>query len=75
MSCRSVPFIRSPWRKTTGGPLPPVPSALVTLTLTDAERLCDRLNAWFSLTREELAALVARSMRSDTASLEDEPVR
>ena len=39
-----------------------VPTALVALTLDDAERLCDRLNAKLGLDREAWSALVARSM-------------
>ena len=40
-----------------------VPTALVALTIDDAERLCDRLNARLGLSREEWTALAARSMR------------
>ena len=39
-----------------------VPTALVALTLADAERLCDRLNARLGLDREAWSKLVARSM-------------
>ena len=39
-----------------------VPTALVTLTLIDAERLCDRLNARLGLNREAWSAIVGRSM-------------
>ena len=39
-----------------------VPTALVALTLADAERLCDRLNARLGLDREAWSRLVARSM-------------
>ena len=39
-----------------------VPTALVALTLDDAERLCDRLNARLGFSREEWTALAARSM-------------
>ena len=42
-----------------------VPTALVALTLADAERICDRLNARLGLTREEWTALAARSMRAE----------
>ena len=40
-----------------------VPTALVALTLDDAERLCDRLNARLGFSREQWTALAARSMR------------
>ena len=39
-----------------------VPTALVGLTLDDAELLCDRLNARLGLTRKDWTAIVARSM-------------
>ena len=39
-----------------------VPTALVALTLDDAERLCDRLNARLGLDRQTWSRLVARSM-------------
>ena len=42
-----------------------VPTALVALTLEDAERLCDRLNARLGLDREAWYALAGRSMRGD----------
>ena len=40
-----------------------VPTALVALTIDDAERLCDRLNARLGFSREQWTALAARSMR------------
>ena len=43
-----------------------VPTALVALTLADAERLCDQLNAQLGLNHETWTALVSRSMRSST---------
>ena len=43
-----------------------VPTALVALSLPDAERLCDRLNARLGLDREAWSSLVARSMRSSS---------
>ncbi len=51
-----------------------VPTALVALTIADAERLCDRLNARLGHSREDWIALAARSMRtwapeSDSKSL------
>ena len=39
-----------------------IPTALVALTLDDAERLCDRLNRRLGLDREAWSKLVARSM-------------
>ena len=39
-----------------------VPTALVALSIADAERLCDRLNAKLGLDREAWTRLVARSM-------------
>ena len=43
-----------------------VPTALVALSVEDAERLCDRLNARLGLSRDEWTALAARSMRPDS---------
>ena len=40
-----------------------VPTALVALTVEDAERLCDKLNRRLGLSREDWTALAARSMR------------
>ena len=42
-----------------------VPTALVALTLAEAERLCDRLNRRLGLDREAWCAIVGRSMASD----------
>ena len=39
-----------------------IPTALVALTLDDAERLCDRLNRRLGLDREAWSAIVGRSM-------------
>ena len=39
-----------------------IPTALVALTLADAERLCDKLNRRLGLDREAWNRLVARSM-------------
>ena len=39
-----------------------IPTALVALTLEDAERFCDRLNARFGMDREAWSALAARTM-------------
>ena len=41
-----------------------VPTALVALTVDDAERLCDRLNARLGHSREDWTALAARSMHA-----------
>ena len=43
-----------------------IPTALVALTIIDAERLCDRLNAKLGLSREDWTKLSARSMRAET---------
>ena len=40
-----------------------VPTALVALTLADAERLCTRLNARLGLDRDAWMKLAARAMR------------
>ena len=42
-----------------------IPTALVALTIVDAERLCDRLNAKLGFLREGWTALAARSMRDE----------
>ncbi|MYE03187.1 MAG: hypothetical protein F4Y03_18315 [Alphaproteobacteria bacterium] len=39
-----------------------IPTALVALTLEDAENFCDRLNARLGMDREAWSALAARSM-------------
>ena len=39
-----------------------IPTALVALTLEDAERFCDRLNAQLGMDREAWSALAARTM-------------
>ena len=41
-----------------------VPTALVALTLDDAERLCSKLNARLGLDRDAWMALAAKSMRT-----------
>ena len=43
-----------------------VPTALVALTVDDAERLCDKLNKRLGLTREQWTTLAAQSMRAET---------
>lgn len=45
-----------------------VPTALVALSLDDAKRLCDRLNARLGLDREAWTRLAARSMASGRES-------
>ena len=49
-----------------------VPTALVALTVDDAERLCDRLNARLGHSREDWMALAARSMRAWAPAIDDE---
>ena len=49
-----------------------VPTALVALTVDDAERLCDRLNARLGHSREDWTALAARSMRAEAPETDDE---
>ena len=44
-----------------------IPTALVALTLDDAERLCDRLNRRLGLDREAWSAIVARSMAAGSS--------
>ena len=44
-----------------------VPTALVALTLADAERLCTRLNARLGLDRDAWMALAAQTMREAPA--------
>ena len=39
-----------------------IPTALVALTLEDAQRFCDRLNARLGMDREAWSALAARAM-------------
>ena len=48
-----------------------IPTALVALTIVDAERLCDRLNAKLGLAREGWTALAARSMRDEAHEPDD----
>ena len=42
-----------------------VPTALVALTVDDAERLCHRLNARLGHSRRDWTALAARSIRAE----------
>ena len=46
-----------------------VPTALVTLTLPDAERLCSQLNARLGLNRQAWMKLAAQTMLEELASL------
>ena len=39
-----------------------IPTSLIALTLEDAERFCDRLNARLGMDREAWSALAARTM-------------
>ena len=41
-----------------------VPTALAALTMDDAERLCDRLNARLGLSHKEWTAMATASMRA-----------
>ena len=43
-----------------------VPTALVALTVDDAERLCDKLNRKLGHSRDDWTALAAQSMRAET---------
>ena len=43
-----------------------IPTALVALTLEDAENFCDRLNARLGMDREAWSALAARTMGQAT---------
>ena len=43
-----------------------VPTALIALTVDDAETLCDKLNRKLGHSREEWTALAAESMRAET---------
>ena len=42
-----------------------IPTGLIAVTLEDAERFCDRLNARLGKDREAWSALAARSMGPD----------
>ena len=48
-----------------------IPTALVALTVDDAERLCDKPNARLGLSRDDWTALVAQSMRAETPAPND----
>ena len=49
-----------------------VPTALVALSINDAERLCDRLNARLGHSREDWTALAAHSMRAEAPEIDDD---
>ena len=49
-----------------------VPTALVALTVDDAERLCDRLNARLGHSREDWTSLAAHSMCTEAPEIDDD---
>ena len=49
-----------------------VPTALVALTVDDAERLCDQLNARLGRSREDWTVLAAHSMRAEATEVDDD---
>ena len=50
-----------------------VPTALIALTLQDAQSICDKLNRRLGLDREAWEAMVAASMRAEDDDPESEP--
>ena len=48
-----------------------IPTALIALTVRDAETLCDKLNRKLGLSREDWTELAARSMRDETPEPDD----
>ena len=50
-----------------------VPTALVALTVADAENICDKLNRRLGFTREQWTALAAQSMRAEDDDPESGP--
>ena len=48
-----------------------IPTALVALTIDDAENICDRLNRRLGLDRDAWTALAARSMRAEDPEPDD----
>ena len=48
-----------------------VPTALVALTIDDAARRCDRLNAGLGHSKDDWTALATRSMHTDVAEIDD----
>ena len=51
-----------------------IPTALAALTVENAERLCDRLNARLVMDREAWTPLAARSMGAGNGAPDDETV-
>ena len=49
-----------------------VPTALVAITVDDAERLCDCLNARLGHSRADWTALAAHSMRAEAPEIDDD---
>ena len=49
-----------------------VPTALVALTVDDAETLCDKLNRKLGHSRDDWTALAAQSMRAETPEPDDD---
>ena len=49
-----------------------IPTALVALTLLDAEEICTKLNRRLGLDREAWMAMAARSMRAETPEPDDD---
>ena len=49
-----------------------VPTALFTVTIDDAERLCSRLNARLGHSKEDWTALAARSMGAEAPETDDD---
>ena len=51
-----------------------VPTALVALTVSDAEEICDKLNRRLGLSRDDWTALAAASMRAEAPEPDDDAV-
>ena len=49
-----------------------VPTALIALTIDDAESLCDKLNKKLGHSREDWTALAAHSMRAEIPEPDDD---
>ena len=50
-----------------------VPTALIALTLEDAQSICDKLNRRLGYDREQWTAMAAASMRAEDDDPESEP--
>ena len=50
-----------------------VPTALIALTLEDAQSICDKLNRRLGYDREAWTAMAARSMRAEDDDPESDP--